>query len=392
MSANNDLDTEIRGLLAQLLGGQSGRYPRWGDSQQAASATAPGHRMDILQLRFARVVAALVLVVAIAGLLLVWRPLQAGAPAGGGGVDVWAVTAFDTNRVVAVGGTHDDEGDLVVARSADAGKTWEVLHPDAPALTTVAAAGTRLFGATRCTAPYTTEEAGPTRIGPTPTSCLYVSDDGGGTWRDLGVGRLVDPSFSDASHGWARSPIDLGDAQLVYQTADGGQSWMSSLSPCAAPTPQLQQIVAAGPDHAYALCIGNEGPTYVPKYAWQVLEVRSASQPVVLSRSPDGGLAGEPARCLDIRANGSGLLFAGDALYVTADHGVTWLRAVRPTDTAVQSAILVGSSSVGFAAVRSSGARTGIEGTTDGGQSWHRLIAWDFWSGQVLPTDAAAGS
>jgi photosystem II stability/assembly factor-like uncharacterized protein len=392
MNADVDLDKEIRDLFAQLLGPQTGRFPRWGDSPQAATATAPRHWMDALRLRPARVVVASALVVAIAGLLLIWRPIPAGSPAGGGGVDIWAVTAFDVNRVVAVGGTHDDEGDLVVARSTDAGNTWEVLHPDAPALTTVATAGTRLFGATRCTAPYVTEEAGPTRIGPTPTSCLYVSDDEGATWRDLGVGRLVDPSFSDASHGWARSPIDLDDPQLVYQTADGGQSWTSSPSPCAAPTPLLQQIVAAGPGHAYALCIGNQGPAYVPDYAWQVLEVRSGSRPVVLSRSPDGGLAEEPARCLAIRPDGSGLLFAGDALYVTADHGATWLRAARPSDTAVQSVILVGSSSLGFAAVRSSGARTGIEATLDGGRTWHRLIAWDFWTGEVLPTDAGAGS
>ena len=71
---------------------------------------------------------------------------------------------------------------------------------------------------------------------PTPSSCLYASDDGGRTWQDLEAGRLVDPSFADASHGVATSYWEPWEKSLsapqLYATSDGGHSWQVQPDPC----------------------------------------------------------------------------------------------------------------------------------------------------------------
>jgi hypothetical protein len=390
MNADTDLERDIREVLAIQMEGEHGEYPRWGDSPRSAAELATVARSILwpAALRPGRpqAIAALVVVaVVLAGAFYFGRWGPGGSPAGGDGINVWAVSAFDENRVIAVGGSQDDEGNLVVARSVDGGRTWDILRPAAPALTTVAVAGPRLFGATKCTAPSTHTEAGvPTRIGPSPTSCLYVSDDSGVSWHDAGAGRLVDPSFSDANHGWARSPVDLDAPQSVFVTADGGRSWTARPSPCSGASPSLQQLDGVAPDLAYALCVGRDGDAYV----WEVMAVRPGSDPVVLSSSRGSGVGVEaPATCLTMGVDGMGLLYAGGRLYRTFDGAATWLGTQGGDDMVrgyVRGAVLVASSRVGFAAVRDGGVFTSIDGSTDGGQTWKRLIAWDFWTGEPL--------
>ena len=393
MSGDTDLEGKLRSVLAGQLEGQQGRYPNWGDSPKAAAelarAAASPSWASIRGLRAGVAVVAIGLaVVLVAGVLASFARVPGGDTAGGRGGNIWAVTAFDESRVVAVGGSQDDEGSLIVARSMDGGRSWTILRPGGPALTTVTVAGTRLLGATRCTAPSTTTEAGaPTRLGPTPTSCMYVSDDGGVSWHDTGAGRLVDPSFYDESHGWARSPIDLSDPQSIYRTNDAGRSWTPLASPCLAPTPSARQIVASGPDLAFVLCVADQAGAG-PWGAWQVLKMQVGATPVVLSASEGGGSYDGPATALALRPDGTGLMYAAGNIYRTTNGGQGWQPAEGGTDMArgyAYGLVLVGSSGSGFASIRNAGSWTAIEGTSDGGLTWHRLVAWDFWTGEALP-------
>ena len=101
-----------------------------------------------------------------------------------------------------------------------------------------------------------------------------------------------------------------------------------------------------------------------------------------------------PATCLTMGVDGTGLLYAGGRLYRTSDGAATWLGTQGGDDMIrgyVRGAVLVASSRVGFAAVRDGGVFTSLDGSTDGGQTWKRLIAWDFWTGQPLQADWPGG-
>jgi hypothetical protein len=168
--------------------------------------------------------------------------------------NLWAVTTFDAQHIVAVGGTQDDRGGLVLARSDDAGIDWTISRPSNPALVTVAAAGDRLVGATDCYQQRT--DTGP--IEPAPTTCLYGSDDRGQTWSDLGAGRLVDPTFADASDGWTHTPNRLGHDRPCCVVCD--DRWWYHLAgvgrPCDGDTPWSAGAALVEPRHGYIICRG----------------------------------------------------------------------------------------------------------------------------------------
>jgi photosystem II stability/assembly factor-like uncharacterized protein len=366
------------------------------------------------------VVLALGVVALVAGLVRVSLPaFPGGSCAGCGGTAIWAVAAFDSQHIVAVGGTDDDRGNLVLLRSQDGGKTWAIERPNAPALTSIAIVGGRLYGSIRCLPEYPPDYALPSdadveygpgvdmQYHPAPESCLYYSDDLGRSWHETGAGRLVDPTFADASNGWAQSPYDPQSKvpSLLYSTLDGGRTWHDVQSPCDTSTPWIEQAVATGHGAGYVLCVGSVDLYAEPpqEAAWELVEVRPGAPPVVRLGSR---VAGVPVNTgvggFFMRSNGRGWVFtyaygparesggpAWDwtaAVYRTRDGGQTW----EPPDDVtgewpgVQGVSFV-SDNTGFAAFRSTGAKSGILTTSDGGRTWRMLAAWDWWSFDPIP-------
>lgn len=98
-----------------------------------------------------------------------------------------------------------------IARSDDAGKTWQdlnVLPEDLRAAVTwnsVATHGKQIW------------------IAGSPGTVILHSPDGGGTWQGHATGQRVPLhriAFADESHGWA-----VGDLGTILHTTDGGQTW-----------------------------------------------------------------------------------------------------------------------------------------------------------------------
>ncbi len=379
MTEERDPDDEVRSTLSETLSGAVGRYPSWGSSPQAQRALeAESRSRRSLRGRFGRkprFILAFMAVVAIVvgvGFVAVGRG-GGSSPAGGLATDLWAVAAFGAKELVAVGGTDDTIGDLVVARSGDEGRTWSISHPGGPALTTLSVAGTRLIGAAECQAQRAGSGA---LIADSPASCLYESTDGGRYWRDLGVGRIVDPSFIDQANGFAHSPIDVfnGDPSRLYVTTDGGRTWRTIPSPCDPATPFLLQAVAIGPTAADVLCAG--GGRQVSFGSWEIVEYRSGSSPVVLARAGGGGVAPDmEVFRFAMRPSGEGLTF-GDQIYRTIDGGATWVLAT-PASARVEGGGFT-ADSTGYFVVRNSGIFTGVATTNDGGLTWRELQRWPF--------------
>jgi hypothetical protein len=311
-----------------------------------------------------------------AGVWLGVRVLATPAPPSS--VNLWAVAASDATHLVAVGGTRDSEGSLAMATSGNGGATWSVSKPSAPALTTLAAAGGRLIGGTECYQGRT--DSGP--IEPVPTSCLFTSEDGGQTWRDLDVGRLVDPSFIDASTGWAHTPLDatMSRPATLFATSDSGQSWQSAGQPCADPTPWIRKAVLVAPRHGYVLCRGVPGSG--SSYPWQLLELTPDGATTVLQHgdtyAPGAPFDGDDVRGLAMLPDGHGYLLT-QKIWRTLDGGRTWTALNTGETVGGFESITMVDDSTAFASLRALGNYTRIYGTTDGGDNWTMLGSWSFY-------------
>jgi photosystem II stability/assembly factor-like uncharacterized protein len=377
--------------------------------------------------RFALLAAAAVLVVALVGVTVRILGIGPGAVlplsscAGCGGSAIWAAAAFDDRHIVGVG--EAEGGRLLLVRSTDGGRTWNSEHPNAPAMRYLARAGTRLYGslgtfAADCVPTYPPEMYEPSGADvyygsgvdhsfyPAPASCLYYSDDQGRSWHDTGAGQLVDPTFADASNGLAHTEMDtIGKAVgLLYATTDGGRSWHSLVSPCGPATPYIQQAVATAADTGYVLCtaawVSSTDP--METAAWKLVQVEPNGGPIVRLSSDSSSVP--PASYLAgffMRPNGSGwaLISAttpspasdqpyGQVTYVyrTLDDGESWQSEESAGDWPVALSPSFVSDEVGFAAFTSTGSKSGVMETTDGGLTWRTLVAWDWWSFEPIPT------
>lgn len=378
MKRDASLDVEVERTLTAVLGTAVGRYPAWGSSPQSQSVhERTGSRpMHTLMARPRIAIASLVVVLAVgaSGVLLATRGIGAPSPAGGNSVNIWAVAALSDTELIAVGGSDDASGGLVLAKTTDAGLTWTVTQPNGPALSTLAAAGGRLLGATDCAAQYA--GTGPSAGLAVPQSCLYESADGGATWVDLHQGRIVDPTFADASHGFAHSPLDTvgASSSILYTTSDGGHTWKETTSPCGPETPGLAQSVAVSPTTVAALCVGAvSGAT---PGGWEIVRLSMGSAPTVLARPGMGGIGTDVSIFrFSMRANGQGLLF-GDQVFRSTDNGATWAVSESP-DARVAGGCFT-AAGIGYFAIRDSGRFTAIVKTEDAGSTWHELARWPF--------------
>jgi hypothetical protein len=301
-------------------------------------------------------------------------------------VNVSAVAAIDATRLVAVGGTDDARGSLVVALSADGGRSWTTMLPvGTPALTRVTWTGERLVGARECVTPRSPE--GPLEAA--AATCLFASTDGGVTWSDLHAGRLVEPTFADAQHGWSRTPSDPAGAPTALRvTADGGATWTAAASPCPETVPLIGALDNTAPGLGFALCFGPAGDNGQP---WSLVEVTQGGSVIRHSgrqsgKTPEHGLDDDAIQGFAMLADGSGLLWATEALYQTRDRGVTWEPvAVDASDRGSfwgGGAILDGGTA--FLTRRNTGAYTSIWGSVAGGQ-WQQLVRWPFFGGPPTP-------
>jgi photosystem II stability/assembly factor-like uncharacterized protein len=284
---------------------------------------------------------------------------------------LYGITSLDGLTIVGVGGETEQGSPSYVARSEDGGASWALGSAGAssplPSLWTVAMRDARhLVAASRCTvgAPNA----------PLPPDCLYASSDGGSTWQSLGVGPLVDPSFSDSLHGWAhwsreRQDRD-GSASAFFATADGGLSWQAQASPCADPTPVVSLAVALGPGAGFVACVGPN--------ALRVVEVYPGSEPILRFASTDTpGAYGAP---FAMSPDGRGALYLDTPqppnriLLSTADGARTWTPMAWPSRLEISGmAILPGGSLLVSAW---SPSETTVTRTSDGGATWTTIGYW----------------
>jgi hypothetical protein len=427
MSEDSSLERRLRDALEWRLDGAMGRYPEWGSSPRAGQAMAqPGGLLRRVGTPRLGIAAAAVLVLVLAaGVVRILGINPGGAVplsscAGCGGSVIWAAAAFDDQNIVAVGEAEGDR--LLLVRSGDGGRTWQLEHPNAPAMRYLTRAGTRLYGSigpypSGCLPTYPPEMSVPSGVDvaygggvdhsfyPAPASCLYYSDDQGRSWHDAGAGRLIDPTFADASNGMAHTEMDqIGRvSSLLYATTDGGRSWHQLASPCGPATPYIQQAVATGADAGYVLCAAQWSDSLDPMEtaAWKLVQVAPNGQPVLRLASDSSNVP--PASNLGgffMRPNGSGWATSlawtpppaaeepyGCVAYTyrTVDGGASWQRQESTGDWSGPLGPSFVSDEVGFAAFTSSGARSGVMATTDGGLTWRTLAAWDWWSFSPLP-------
>jgi photosystem II stability/assembly factor-like uncharacterized protein len=426
MRHDSTFERSLRDALESRLGGATGRYPEWGLSPQAKGALWPGIAPRRGLSARTGVAAAAVLVVAlVVAAVAVFRVnptavLPRSSCAGCGGSAIWAAVAFDDQNIVAVG--EGEGGGLLLVRSADGGRTWKIEHPKAPAMRYLARAGARLYGSigsygSGCLPTYPPEMSEPSGADvaygpgvdhsfyPAPASCLYYSDDQGRSWHDARAGQLIDPTFADASNGFAHTEMDtIGKvAGLLYATTDGGRSWHSLASPCSPATPYIQQAVATGRDAGYVLCAApwSTSPDPMETAVWKLVQVEPNAAPIVRLSSDSSGVP--PASYMAgffMRPNGSGWAMVsattpavasdepyGWAAYVyrTADGGESWQPEESTGDWLGPLDPSFVSDDVGLAAFASTGAKSGVMETTDGGLTWRTLAAWEWWSFEPLP-------
>ncbi len=222
-----------------------------------------------------------------------------------------AIAALGQDHLIAVGssgygsrGGTPSEG--IVARSDDAGRHWTVVEPDLPDLTFVSAAGNRIVASRYCLPPTVGGQA----VGPAPASCLFASDDGGSTWHDLAAGPLVDPTFVDASYGWAHSQIPSGEE--LAESVDGGQTWSALDSGCPADKRRVFRAVATGRQTGYLICFAESTATGQP---WALIQRSASGQGSVLLEGnstlgeAQNGLEDEVLRGFTMRSDGLGMMW-----------------------------------------------------------------------------------
>jgi photosystem II stability/assembly factor-like uncharacterized protein len=327
----------------------------------------------------------------------------------------WAITA-ETGRLL---------------RTADGGSTWRDVTPNVEGM--IAVSTTFLDGQQIWTLSYDQERSAV----PGANSLLFRSADGGQTWESFQTpfqGGLLE--FKDPQNGWAfvvpPGSYSTTATALIYQTGDGGQTW--SRPPVqdpreAATDPAGGITVFSGDDLAFrsgaTLWVRDHARPDVPLWAspdggqtWRPVRV-SASQPpggrqftaslpvfptaadgffTLSLAAPAGAKAPESSTSIFISHDGGkdwsasptalrgaasgppdfltaqvGFLQVGDALWATADAGLSWQDRSAGLDTgsAKDRPLLgfsFGDARTGWAIVADR-----LYQTRDGGLSWQAV-------------------
>jgi photosystem II stability/assembly factor-like uncharacterized protein len=222
---------------------------------------------------------------------------------------------------------------------------------------------------------------------------LYDTTDGGATWVTVAHPPLAGAlRFTTASDAWAVSDpsrwIDEGETPVgggdVYRSLDGGRSWQRVR---LTPPPQYAGMSATASAAAF---FGAQHGVIGVRYR----KTAGGAQRLVVFTTADGGRGWIPhltPAAADLRADQWGvaeglafsapsardwLFFAGHTLYATSDSGHTWTAAPLGIAAATPYDLSFASPTTGWALL-SVGTGTGrppaLVRTTDGGRTWTAL-------------------
>ncbi len=206
---------------------------------------------------------------------------------------------------------------------------------------------------------------------------LLATTDGGATWHTVNPHQqpVWSVQFFDAQHGWGfltNEPL-MPDPALGY-TSDGGQTWLSRVSPDCRWSKGRGKFSFSGPTTAWAAC----GP-----------DLGSESNASDLYQTMDGGATWQHVRPLDTGTPGEDILGVDDLFFLddlhgwiliwtdnsdsrlrtTTDGGRTW-QTVAPFTQSLDN-LRFASPLRGYAVMN----LTTLIGTQDGGATWTPLYS-----------------
>ncbi|MGH9520320.1 MAG: WD40/YVTN/BNR-like repeat-containing protein, partial [Terriglobales bacterium] len=194
---------------------------------------------------------------------------------------------------------------------------------------------------------------------------VYRSDDGGATWRNLGlrdsrhIGRIViDPRDSNVVYVAAEGPLwGSGGERGVFKTTDGGKTWAPSLSISAHTGVSDLVMDQRNPDVLYAAAYQRERHVYT-----------------LIDGGPES------------------------AIYKTSDAGKTWtrLRNGLPGGALGRIGLAISPANPGiiYATVEAARRTGGVFRSTDGGASWQKrnpIQAGAMYYAQIIADPKLAG-
>ena len=307
----------------------------------------------------------------------------------------WSRQYASTNDYVGVDFISQTTGWVVglheLLGTTDGGRTWHALGEATGSLRSVhftsATQGWGIAGGSLAQPEHGT-------ILPEAGGTLVTSQDGGRSWSTLnGPADSQSLCFSDPAHGWLAT-----SEGVVYQSADGGQTWAQSLSMFTAtstPEGHRTRIQCAGPSAAWAyLRIENGAGGHVPYIVYSTQDGRSwrtvMTEPFTIGNSLPGVPAGpdsDPGSFsvvdpLDAVFIGDGPATNVSACVIASSGGASLRRTGKINNSSETYAAAFTAVTTGWVLTRDDNSgNLVIDATTDGGYHWSQQLA-------VAPTSA----
>lgn len=271
------------------------------------------------------------------------------------------------------------EGSNLIEATSDGGRSFSIaLRTDGPIADVDALDATHAWAV-----------AGPCAMGTCERQMLF-SSDGGRTWTRLSNGPFERVSFASATDGWAVGHLFPTLTQDLESTTDGGRTWRSLPVPCPQQASFATDVSFPAPGTGWLLCTGEGGAGNEGK---AVLETRDSGRTwrtvaeALMGGSSGSGLTigGYPTGIF-FGETGQGWMWEERGLaFATDDSGTTWrsIGVSQPELNAVTSMWFTrdlaapnpADLSQGLA-LRSGGGITELLTSSDGGNTWIRVMRW----------------
>lgn len=200
---------------------------------------------------------------------------------------------------------------------------------------------------------------------------LAHSSDGGTTWSLLPRSSVVYPSFATADEGWGIRPR-WNREPAVMETSDGGTSWQRGPNPCRPGARSPIRVDRVTADHGWVVCGGQGAAGSLVQVVWETTDGgatwtrrshRLAPTPIGYQFLDDG--------------RGWRWLANSPDLYRTTDGGSTWSDLGPVAGREMLSAdVWFVSDAEGFALAQRPNEASMLVGTTDGGDTWAKIVAF----------------